>query len=52
MEEIDIFLTNNYHTSYLTTIITNVTNFITETKKTNSYHGNRIYGMHIKIIGQ
>jgi hypothetical protein len=33
MEEIDIFLTNNYHTSYLTTIITNVTNFITETKK-------------------
>ena len=37
MEEIDIFLTNNYHTSYLTTIITNITNFITETKnKTDS----------------
>jgi hypothetical protein len=32
MEETDIFLTNNYHTSYLTTIITNVTNFITEPK--------------------
>jgi hypothetical protein len=31
-EETDIFLTNNYHTSYLTTIITNVTNFITEPK--------------------
>lgn len=32
MEEIDIFLTNNYHTSYLSTIITNITNFNTETK--------------------
>jgi hypothetical protein len=37
MEEINIFLTNNYHTSYLSTIITNITNFITKTKnKKNS----------------
>jgi hypothetical protein len=37
MEEIDIFLTQNYHTSYLITIVTNVNNFITETKnKPNS----------------
>ena len=32
MEEIDIFLTNNCHTSYLTTIITNLTNLIIKTK--------------------
>jgi hypothetical protein len=32
MEEIDIFIANNYHTSYLTSIITNVTNFILKPK--------------------
>ena len=35
-EEIDIVLTNNYHTSCLTTIITNVTNFINKTKNTTN----------------
>ena len=35
-EEIDIFLTSNYHTSYLTTIIINITNFINKTKNTTN----------------
>jgi hypothetical protein len=35
-EEIDIFIANNCHTSYLTTIIINITNVITKTKNTTN----------------